>query len=328
MSARWFQRLAPRISALTKEARYVSDITGRSSFYQLLDAAACYLRYGCDEVQYGEGGFYRLSRAERRNTYTKQAAYALSPRFNPAEDAVLCKRKEQFNRFFAAYVRRPWLSGRAASAEEVRQFIADQPRILVKDAHAMQGQGVYELDRAAASPETWAARLAGQDVLLEGWIRQHPALDFGGHSVNTIRLTTVRDRQGTVHVLKAVLRCGVGYSIVDNFTRGGVVYPLDLERGVIEGPGARKHALADGPVAVHPGTSIEMTGRAIPFWPETLAMIQDVAARIPGLRLIGWDVAITPDGPELVEGNTRPGPALLEYVGRKKGFYREILSYL
>lgn len=307
-------------------------MSGHTPFYHLLDAFRCYLRYGCDEVQYGEGGFWQLSREERARTYTKQHAYALSPRFNPPESALLCKRKERFNRYFSDYVRRPWIACRESSAEEIRRFIEAQARLIVKDSRAMQGKGVYALEPgepdSGTSASEWAARLAGQDVLLERWITQHPAMDFGGRCVNTVRVTTVRDREGNVHLLKAVLRCGVGEAVVDNFTQGGVVYPLDMERGVIEGPGTRKHTAGQGGIRVHPGTSREMVGFSVPFWPETLAMIRDVAARIPDLRLIGWDVAITPDGPELVEGNTRPGPALLEYVGKKKGFYREILSYL
>lgn len=315
-------------------AKGVSRLTGHSPFYHLADMVGCYVRYGCDEVQYGEGGFYRLSPAERRNTYTKQRAYALRPVFNPEVDRHLCQRKEEFNRFFARYVRRPWLYCRDASVEEIQAFIEAQPRVIVKQADAMQGSGIHALDvpadaveGAAEGAAEVARSLCGQDVLLERWIDQHPDLCFGNASVNTIRVTTVRDPQGQVHLLKAVFRCGVGDAVVDNFTAGGVVYPLDLQRGVIEGPGTRKHSLAEGPIAIHPGTETPMVGRAIPFWPEALAMIRDVAGTIPGLRLIGWDIAITPEGPELVEGNTLPGPALLEYVGEKKGFYQEILSY-
>ena len=308
-------------------AKGVSRLTGHSLSYHLWDMARCYVRYGCDEVQYGEGGFFKLSEAERKNTYTKRRAYALSPRFNPDADRHLCLNKVAFNRFFAAYVRRPWLYCREASEADIRAFIDAQPRILVKQVEAMQGQGIRELDKTAdAAP--LARQLAGQNVLLERWIEQHPDLCFGGSSVNTIRVTTVRDQERTVHLLKAVLRCGVGSSIVDNFTAGGVVYPLDLETGVIEGGGTRKHCLAEGQILVHPGTELSMTGRAIPFWKETLEMIREAAVKIPNLRLIGWDVAITPDGPELVEGNTRPGPALLEYVGKKKGFYPAILACL
>ncbi len=308
-------------------AKGVSRLTGHSPFYHLLDMFGCYVRYGSDEVQYGEGGLYRMDRAARKQTYTIRRCFALSAAFNPEENRHLCQRKEEFNRFFADYVRRPWIYCGDASESDIRAFIGAQSRIIVKDASAMRGSGIGELDLSAGLAET-ARRLAGQNFLLEGWIRQHPDLCIGGRSVNTVRITTVRERNGGVHLLKAVLRCGVGESIVDNFTTGGVVYPLDLLCGVIEDAGTRKHSVAEGPIEVHPGTDCRMVGLQLPFWPETLAMVRDAAARIPGLRFIGWDVAITPDGPELVEGNTRPGPGLLEYVGKKKGFYPEILSYL
>ena len=316
-----------KLPAWKETARSVSRLTGHAPFCHFCDLLRCYLRYGCDEVQYGEGGFYRLSRAERNNTYTKQRAYALSPRFNPEDTSRLCKRKEAFNRFFSSCIRRPWLYCGEASVAEIRRFIEEQPRVIVKRAKAMQGEGVAELDKSAGAVAL-ASQLAGEDVLLERWIDQHPDMAFGGNAVNTIRVTTVRNPQGNVRLLKAVLRCGVGGAIVDNFTQGGVVYPVDLETGVIEAGGTRKRSVAEGPILIHPGTDIRMPGHQIPFWPETLAMIREAAARIPDLRLIGWDVAITPGGPELVEGNTRPGPALLEYVGKKKGFYQEILSYL
>lgn len=316
-----------KLPAWKEAVRGVSRLTGHTPLFHLADAFLCNLAYGCDAVQYGEGGFWRLKRSERRNTYTKQRAYALSPKFNPGSASHLCKRKEEFNRFFAMYIHRPWLFCRNASEEEIARFIDAQPRVIVKQTNAMQGRGVYELDKTTG-PAAIARQFAGQDVLLERWIVQHPDLCFGSRSVNTIRITTVRDRQGNVHLLKAALRCGVGTSIVDNFTQGGVVYPIDMEKGVIESCGTRKHSVADGLIDVHPGTDFRMPGQHIPFWPETLSMIRDAAARIPELRLIGWDVAITPDGPELVEGNTRPGPALIEYVGTKKGFYQEILSYL
>lgn len=316
-----------RLPEWVRTAKSVSRLTGRGALFHLLDAFACYRRYGSDEVQYGEGGFYRLSRAERENTYTKQLTFKLAPLFNREENRYICRQKEEFNRFFPQYVKRPWLYCKEASAEDIQRFIAAQPRVIVKRTDSLQGQGIHELDLSKGL-EAVSQALAGQKVLLERWIDQHPDLCLGTHSVNTIRVTTVRDRAGHVHMLKAVFRCGVGDAIVDNFTQGGVVYPLDMERGVIEGPGARKHSVAEGGITVHPGTDIQMVGRAMPFWPETLAMIQDAAQQLPDLRFIGWDIAITPEGPELVEGNTRPGPALLEYIGKKKGFYKEIMSYL
>ena len=45
----------------------------------------------------------------------------------------------------------------------------------------------------------------------------------------------------------------------------------------------------------------------LPYWKETLWMLEKAAAQIPQLGYVGWDVAITPDKPILIEGNTTPG---------------------
>ena len=56
-------------------------------------------------------------------------------------------------------------------------------------------------------------------------------------------------------------------------------------------------------------------------------MVEAAARKVPTLRLVGWDVAILEDGPELIEGNTKPGENLLEAQGGEKGLYYKILSY-
>jgi glutathione synthase/RimK-type ligase-like ATP-grasp enzyme len=45
----------------------------------------------------------------------------------------------------------------------------------------------------------------------------------------------------------------------------------------------------------------------IPFIPEAKDLVTKAASLMPGLRLIGWDVAIGENGPILVEGNSDYG---------------------
>ena len=56
-------------------------------------------------------------------------------------------------------------------------------------------------------------------------------------------------------------------------------------------------------------------------------MIKRAALVIPEVRLVGWDVAITSNGVQIIEGNHNPGIQMLEYVGRGQHL-KQILSYL
>ena len=44
-------------------------------------------------------------------------------------------------------------------------------------------------------------------------------------------------------------------------------------------------------------------GFRIPYWNEVRELVKNVHAKLPDIRSIGWDVAITPNGPVLIEGN-------------------------
>lgn len=59
----------------------------------------------------------------------------------------------------------------------------------------------------------------------------------------------------------------------------------------------------------------------IPNWKAVLDVITRAQELIPGVRLIGWDVAITPDGAVLIEGNEDANNETLEFVGDPIGFY-------
>jgi len=50
-----------------------------------------------------------------------------------------------------------------------------------------------------------------------------------------------------------------------------------------------------------------MIGMQIPHWDKVVNMVME-AAKIPeDMRYIGWDIAITDEGCELIEGNRRQG---------------------
>ena len=48
---------------------------------------------------------------------------------------------------------------------------------------------------------------------------------LGNTSVNTIRVYTIIDYKGDAHIVQAILRVGVGDSVIDNYCAWGCIYP-------------------------------------------------------------------------------------------------------
>ena len=65
---------------------------------------------------------------------------------------------------------------------------------------------------------------------------------------------------------------------------------------------------------------------------EAIEFAKECAMVVPQTRHVGWDIAITPDGPALIEGNDYPGTDLCQLAAHfpeKQGlwpYYKEILG--
>ena len=149
-------------------------------------------------------------------------------------------------------------------------------------------------------------------------------MSFCNTSVNTVRVYSVLDRKGKAHILKAVLRAGVGDSVVDNFHSGGVIYPVNVEHGFIESYGERR--VEKEGVFIHPGTDIVMLGFKIPHWELMKETVRKMAESLPQIRYIGWDMVITPDGVDLIEANDNADHALFGRIGCEKLFLNQLKS--
>ena len=63
----------------------------------------------------------------------------------------------------------------------------------------------------------------------------------------------------------------------------------------------------------HPLTGFDFNSiKKIPYVPEAIEMVKKAALLIPDLRYIGWDVAITDNGPLIIEGNEFPSYGLIQ----------------
>ena len=144
-------------------------------------------------------------------------------------------------------------------------------------------------------------KATGHDMV-ESFVQQHDDLNaLSPSGVNTVRVFTLLDDAGNYSVLGCRLRISVD-SPVDNLAAGNLAAPIDDGTGVVNGAGVYSDITRD-PETVHPVTGVPIEGFRIPYWSETLKLVEKASRLHPENRSIGWDVVITPEGPGLIEGN-------------------------
>ncbi|MBA6412699.1 hypothetical protein H2508_06185 [Parahaliea sp. F7430] len=149
-------------------------------------------------------------------------------------------------------------------------------------------------------------RVSGRDgVLVERYLEQHAEFAaFNPSSVNTLRCVVRQVAEDRVECLLVFLRVGAAGSLVDNATSGGVIYPVDIERGVLLSGfmKAKPYEL----YTHNPVTGEQMQGRAVAFLEESIELAKSSLFAFPSIRFSGTDIAISREGPLVLELNIFP----------------------
>jgi hypothetical protein len=93
-----------------------------------------------------------------------------------------------------------------------------------------------------------------------------------------------------------------GTAYVDNFAAGGIAAPVNLCDGKVSGPAVGKNVKL-GIWRSHPDTRHPIEGVSVPAWEQTADLCVGAHRTIPRVAFIGWDVALSAEGPVLLEAN-------------------------
>ena len=99
----------------------------------------------------------------------------------------------------------------------------------------------------------------------------------------------------------------LGFSLFlepNNINAGGMYSPIDLETGKIACAACDKQRIV---YERHPRSGCLLKGYQIPYWNKVMDICREAAHKVPQMGYIGWDVAITKDGPLFIEANNMPG---------------------
>lgn len=220
--------------------------------------------------------------------------------------------------------------------EVISKLLSNKGAFFCKPLDGQCGGGVFRLvvsdDGAAIDGEKMAygdaekilrERFSQSAYLIQTLVVQHPEVSkIYDKSVNTIRLITVYDKKNNKVVpLSALLRVGVNGSTIDNWASGGMVIGIDMGTGRLMPYGLYKHGNGTK-TDCHPNTGTVFKGFIIPFFKEAVEKAVDLHTHLLPMVVIGWDIAITPNGPVFIEGNDNMEVSLNQTAvgGMKKRF--------
>lgn len=204
-------------------------------------------------------------------------------------------------------------------------------QVFAKPTGGIGGGGAYRFSEQTIPAVLVSAHrhLASTHYIYEEEIVQHRVMaGIYPHSVNTLRIDTYRDDYGVVHPISALMRMGTGGHYVDNASSGGCFVGVDMDSGMLKCYAQRLPKKGGARFREHPDTGIAFQGFEVPLFAESVELACNAARFVPQ-RMVGWDVAVSIDGPILVEANPNYDTRMSEvaYGGyRRNPIYSEILT--
>ncbi len=202
------------------------------------------------------------------------------------------------------------VSGGGLGIEHLSTAIPSKCFIKPRNAHGGKGACIVDGGLVTSakgdnigSPLDVLPKIIGDgEWLIQKVVAQHEAyLAPAPVSLNTVRCITYRTNSGSISVVAATFRMGSGKSVVDNASSGGLFAGVNIETGRLIGDARDTSGKS---FSSHPVSGLSFDGYVLPNIEDIFTTCINAHRLVGGPPSVGWDVAMTPDGPCIVEGNT------------------------
>jgi len=139
------------------------------------------------------------------------------------------------------------------------------------------------------------------------------------YSINTFRIAT-ECKNDEARILCATLRMRVNSSQVDNSAQYGIITKTDIESGNLGDFAANEECNI---FYKHPNTGFIFKGYKISNWYDIRKFTEECAKKMPQFTYLGWDIALTKNGPVAIETNLGFG---LDHYQVSIGGLREVFK--
>lgn len=231
-----------------------------------------------------------------------------------------------------------------ASEDDVRAFLQSCALpVFGKPAMASHGDGAVQITgrrgeqfvndcgdmfNADQLSNEIAGYVQGSGYLFQEVLQPHEGIaKITGGRLATMRMLVMLGPDGPA-MRHALLRMAAGDNRVDNFRRkGNLIAPVDRASGML-GPAHCGIGPASQQLAAHPDTGERIDGFVVPGFAQAAQLACTASLHFPTLHLQSWDVAVTDQGPVLLEMNPGGNFNILQLAAGHGVFDAEFRTFL
>jgi hypothetical protein len=224
------------------------------------------------------------------------------------------------------------------SEDDLTRFVADRRNhpLFCKPVDGINSIGAIRIEGAAdksliinggmtrqtSDIVRFMTSLSSAGYLLQKVLPPHPALvPITGLAIASVRFLVLLSNDGPA-IESAVIKLPTSGQVADNFWRSGnMLAAIDPASGTIAraitGTGSNLRVISSDPAG---GT--DLIGLAVPHFAAAQALCLQAAVHFRGVRTQSWDVALTADGPVLLELNFG-GDLNLHQLAHNRGILSE-----
>ena len=307
MSANFLYKLrvlsGARFSKLNDVTTEINRRCGKSKSSIIRDIYHCYRLFGSGYYDYITYHFYELDDKMRDTYMTRMRSKKLITFLNNPEKAKIFDNKNKFDEVFKEFIDRDFLDALNCDLDEATRFYNENEVGFGKMLDLSCGKGA-EIIRMSDFENAKAfydyIKEKGFGVVEEYLINHDKIREVYEPALNTMRMITIIGDDNEPHLFFAAQKFGVNGRFIDVH---GIHAPIDLETGIVHFPFHSGNTDTDLIYTKHPDTGYDLTNYKVPMFHEAKEMILKAAMKVPEMRYVGWDVAVTNKGPKIVEGN-------------------------
>lgn len=308
-----------KLERLFWAAKIVSGKTGR----MLLTEMAGFMKERNNNLSLETNMVRRMSETtkQQENVLTESGYIDLAWQMNKRWYKGILRDKIGLLARLGNLIQRDYLDFTEATKEQIEEFCKRNPAIVVKDMHLSGGAGI-RVYRKLPKGEEWErlvdewkgysqAERINHHLLAEKMLYPHPQLAavFPG-ALCSVRIHTALCGDEVKIVLCSSVRFGRKGSDINLCDKGYTVYLDEYGKSM----GGAMNEFSMRLQQRHADTKAEFATVEIPYWEECIKLVKAAAKRVPEVPFIGWDVAVTEQGPEIIEGTFISGNVMKQQL--------------